>query len=72
VALMLATDRRLDATQVLRLLEQTSHPVRGPAETFTSIDACAALVALQRHGHCATTTAAVIENLEHEAVRAER
>ena len=72
VALMLATDRRLDAAQVLRLLARTSHPVRGPAETFTSIDACAALVALQRHGHCAAATAAAAESLEREAVRAER
>jgi subtilisin family serine protease len=52
VALMLSRDRKLQANDVQRLLEQTSHTVTTASGDFTTIDACAALVAVQQHGSC--------------------
>jgi hypothetical protein len=55
--LLLTRDRRLDGTALERLLTTTSHSIATPAGTFRSIDACAAVVAAQRHGTCPATRA---------------
>ena len=60
VALMLARDHRLDASTVQRLLKRTSHVVTTPSGTFTSIDACEALVSVQQRGTCPTARNAVV------------
>jgi hypothetical protein len=54
VALLLARDRHLDAATLEQLLERTSHTVAATSGSFTTIDACAALVAIQQRGTCSS------------------
>ncbi|NJD31706.1 MAG: serine protease [Gammaproteobacteria bacterium] len=52
VALLISRDRHLRAEQALHLLQRTSQTVSTPTDSFSSINACEALAALQQHGSC--------------------
>jgi hypothetical protein len=74
VALLLARDHRLDASQLERLLARTSHTVSTGSGTFTTIDACAALVAIQQRGTCTSApqaSTATVERVGSESAYAE-
>jgi hypothetical protein len=74
VALLLARDRRLAASQLEQLLARTSHTVSTVSGSFTTIDACAALIEIQQSGTCSSpreVAAASVERLGGESARAE-
>jgi subtilisin family serine protease len=52
IALMLAREHELGAASLEQLLVRTSRLVTTPGGAFTSIDACAAIVAVQGRGTC--------------------
>jgi subtilisin family serine protease len=52
IALLLSKDRTLTATAAYRLLRETTAHVATDSGTMSSIDACAAVVALVGHGEC--------------------
>jgi hypothetical protein len=52
LALLLAEQRHLSAPEAQSILARTSHNVATPKGSMKSIDACAALTAVLRHGAC--------------------
>jgi subtilisin family serine protease len=65
VALMLAVQRKLRGPRALELLARTSQPVTTPYGSFSAINACAALVALQGRGTCPSSNTSSLA-LGHE------
>ncbi len=57
VALLLASGKHVTPAELSRVLARTSRRVATPSGTFNAINACRALVALRRQGHCENTDA---------------